>query len=725
MSAAMNPRDLQDGALRAGWLERLAVLAALSAACGAPAAGSGTTSSSNAKPADKPSVRRQIDVRAVLAKGINFDHIFEPWWEPGTPYGEEDHRRIAAAIREEEFALVSELGFTHVRLALGQTFLQDRSPPYALRPDMLALVDSALDLAAKHRLAVVLDMHQTPVPNLAGDSGELQAFRTLWRALAARYRAREQPIVFELLNEPRVEDSAVWRSIVRMLIAEIRQEDPDRTIVITGGGWGTAEDLVALGDLNLPNLVYTFHFYEPQAFTHQGDRWSDRVLSRLRSIRYPLDAAQIRREAFRARRDGLEDWPFEGWKAGGGKNELRRRLEPVFDLGRREGLILYCGEFGVHKTYAPTADRARWIADVRDLLEEHGVAWSLWEYRGDFELLDEKGRPARTIVEALGLRVPGEPDGKKRRDGPMTLKELAGARGIRIGSHYDYEFRGKTHDTIFEREFNAMTVGFFGEVIYPGGGRDLILAETDEAVSLAAAHGMEVFGQTLVWFEDIPAWVKATPVGRVEAAMFRHIDALVSRYAGRVKLWNVVNEAIDDEGRIRLNHKWAQALGPDYIDKAFIRAHAADPAAVLYYNDFDIESNDKKYAAVKALLKGLLDKGVPLHALGWQMHVKPGSFDPATLLARFNEIADMGLDNYITELDVELPPVPTPEDFAKQKQTYKTVVEVFLAARRRKTIVVWGVRDGSPHWLKDGHALLLDERYRRKPAYFGVKEALQ
>lgn len=305
-----------------------------------------------------------------------------------------------------------------------------------------------------------------------------------------------------------------------------------------------------------------------------------------------------------------------------------------------------------------------------------------------------------------------------------TLKDLAAVRGIRLGSNYDYELQSQTHDRIFEEEFNAMTVGFFWDGVLYQGSSELVFSETDAAMSLATTLGMEVFGQTLVWFEDIPAWVKSTPVGKVEATMLKHIDTLVSRYAGRVKLWNVVNEAIDDEGNIRLNHKWAEAMGADYISKAFIRAHAADPIAILYYNEYDIESNTIKYNAVKALLKNLLSKGVPVHALGWQMHVKLGSFDPTTLLARFNAIADMGLDNYITELDVELPSKPTTADYENQKQAYKTIVETFLAARRHKTIVVWGLRDGSPYWLTNGHPLLFDESFRKKPAYFGVQEAL-
>lgn len=312
--------------------------------------------------------------------------------------------------------------------------------------------------------------------------------------------------------------------------------------------------------------------------------------------------------------------------------------------------------------------------------------------------------------------------------GGYALKALAEKRGIRIGSNYDYDHsrpRKEAHDSLFKQEFNAATVGFFRDVVYLGGSSTLVFREPDEIVSWAKNLGMEVFGQSLIWFDEVPTWVQSTPLNQMEAAMYKHIDALVSRYAGKVGLWNVVNEAVDDEGAIRLNHRWAEAMGADYISKAFIRAHAADPAAVLYYNDFAIESNVTKYNAVKTLLKDLLDKGVPVHALGWQMHIKPGSVDPATLLTRFNEIADMGLDNYITELDVELPSRATAADYENQKQTYKKIIETFLAARRHKTIVIWGLYDGSPSWLTNDHPLLFDKNFNKKPAYFGVQEALQ
>lgn len=304
-----------------------------------------------------------------------------------------------------------------------------------------------------------------------------------------------------------------------------------------------------------------------------------------------------------------------------------------------------------------------------------------------------------------------------------TLKALAVDRGIHLGGYYDYEVRGTTHDTLFEQEYNAMTVGLFWEGVLYQGSSEILFAEPDERVARATTLGMEVFGQTLVWFEDIPAWVQSTPLDQVEAVMLNHIDKVVGRYAGRITRWNVVNEAVGDDGTLRLNHRWAEAMGTDYIRKAFVRARADDPTALLYYNEYDIESNAAKYAGTKTLLTELLSQGVPVQALGWQMHVTPGSFDPTTFLARLNEIADLGLDNYITELDVRLPAAPTAADFEAQKQAYKSVISVFLASRRHQSIIIWGLQD-SAGGFAGLDALPFDQNFQKKSAYYGIQEAL-
>lgn len=308
---------------------------------------------------------------------------------------------------------------------------------------------------------------------------------------------------------------------------------------------------------------------------------------------------------------------------------------------------------------------------------------------------------------------------------PGPLKTLAAARGIRFGALFQYDIRDDRYERVFETEMKVMTVGAFWRDDIRRTRAAFDFAPLDAEVTWGGERDMDLYAQTLVWFDDIPDWLRATPTADVEGIMNEHIDVVVGRYAGRIKAWNVVNEAVNGDGTLRLDHKWAAAMGSDYIRRAFIRAHAADPSAVLYYNDFGIESDRAKFEGVKALLINLKDQGAPVHALGWQLHVRPSSFVAATLLARMNEIADLGLDNYITELDVELPAAAGAADYERQRQTYKTIVEAFLAARRHRTIVVWGLRDGDPYWLTNGHPLLFDESYRRKPAYFGVQEALE
>ncbi len=345
----------------------------------------------------------KVDLRQMLSKGINFDHIFRPYRDPRRPFTEEELRRMTQALRHEEIELVARLGFTHIRLNIGSVFLQEHEPPCKFRPKGFALLEKALDMAAAANIGVVLDMHQIPVPDLAGSAPARKAFTQLWEEIARKCRPRRQRLIYEILNEPRVEDPDAWREILMQLIAAVRRIDPNRTIMVTGGKWGGIEDLLALGKLPADNLVYSFHFYDPFVFTHQGASWSDPVLTRLKGIRYPLDMEQIRTAREAAVRDAMETWPFDAWPKGCGKAELAKTLEPAVKFMEANKVSLYCGEFGTHKPHAPRADRARWTEDVRSLLEEMGIGWGMWAYHSGFDLVEKDGTPTPEIVRALGL----------------------------------------------------------------------------------------------------------------------------------------------------------------------------------------------------------------------------------------------------------------------------------------------------------------------------------
>ncbi len=182
----------------------------------------------------------------------------------------------------------------------------------------------------------------------------------------------------------------------------------------------------------------------------------------------------------------------------------------------------------------------------------------------------------------------------------------------------------------------------------------------DRLVSLAKANGMGVRGHTLVWHNQTPKWVfehqDGSPVDRetLLARMKSHIDTVLSRYRGDIYAWDVVNEAVSDSGSELLRpSKWLDIIGDDFIAKAFEYAHEADPGALLFYNDYN-EAVPEKREKIYALVKSLLEQGVPIHGIGLQAHWSlhhPSVDDIRQAIERY---ASLGLKLHITELDVSM-----------------------------------------------------------------------
>lgn len=662
---------------------------------------------------------------------------FALWQTPGYFRGAAVHPYVCFGCEEEyrkyttleDFKALRETGGNVVSLNYPGPFQVDT--PHDIDEEALLYLDKAIDWAEEAGLYVIIHFRNGPgkaEETFYGEDGtidetlwyseeEQEKWVEQWRFVAERYKGYRHVVAYNLMVEPHPETTieqeplpaSVWNELAKEITTGIREVDADTPIIVDATVWANPvgfSELEATGDTK---TIYSFHLYEPFQFTHQGFDWAG--LGGGQTYEYPGPIPSDLYEETRHWDRGL----------------IEEFLEPVKKFQRENAVPIFVGEFGCNRRVPSCVS---YLKDLFAIFNDEGWSHTIYIWRDDDGFAYDKGvagdepREDSEYLQLFREEWSGNDYFPNSPSPENTLKTLVARHGIRIGSFYDYAFNDATHDKIFAEEFNAMTVGmFWGGVLYPDG-PELVFSETDKVMSLAKALGMEIFSQTLVWFDDIPEWLKATPLNQVETVMNKHIDTVVGRYRGEVDFWNVVNEAIDENGNIRLNHRWAEAMGADYISKAFIRAHAADPNSILYYNEYDIETNEAKFNGTKKLLQDLQGKGIPVHALGWQMHVKPGSFDPATLLARLNEIADMGLDNYITELDVELPEEPTAADYEAQKQTYKLAIETFLKARRHKTLVFWGLRDGSPYWLTNGHPLLFDENFTKKPAYDGVQEAL-
>jgi endo-1,4-beta-xylanase len=257
------------------------------------------------------------------------------------------------------------------------------------------------------------------------------------------------------------------------------------------------------------------------------------------------------------------------------------------------------------------------------------------------------------------------------------------------------------------------------------------LAPADAVVAFAERRAMRVRGHALVWHEQLPAWVSARmPAGRLHRVLGEHVQALVRRYRGRVAVWDVVNEAVAHDGRGLRRTLFERRLGAGYVADAFHLAHAADPGAQLFYNDYGAEAPGRKADAVHDLVARLRAAGAPVHGVGLQMHVDgarpPGPDAVARNVAR---LAALGLAVEITEMDVRITTLPGDcgARLAAQRAMYRDLVGACLAVPGFRAVTVWGVTDRHSwvhaRWGADD-PLLLDAAYRPKPAYDGLWDAI-
>jgi endo-1,4-beta-xylanase len=237
----------------------------------------------------------------------------------------------------------------------------------------------------------------------------------------------------------------------------------------------------------------------------------------------------------------------------------------------------------------------------------------------------------------------------------------------------------------------------------------------------------------------------AQAAANVDSAMSRFIRSMVTRYSGKVKAWDVVNEAINDgTGTIRTSGTmtsdafyWAQYLGRDFALKAFNYARAADPSALLFINDYNLESDNRKLDSLLAYVNELKTKGAKIDGIGTQMHISINT-SKAAIDDMFAKLAATGLKVRVSELDVRVNPgnltgfTATAQNFSDQAAMYKYVAQSFIQnvpAAQRYDFTIWGVSD-SDSWIitsqhKEDFPLLFDAGYNNKPAYTSLLQGLK
>jgi len=307
------------------------------------------------------------------------------------------------------------------------------------------------------------------------------------------------------------------------------------------------------------------------------------------------------------------------------------------------------------------------------------------------------------------------------------------------------------------KHFNSVTAenAMKWERIHPEPGRyEFGLA--DSIVDFAELNLIKVIGHVLVWHSQTPEWVFQDSLGNLltrDALLERmkdHIRTVVGHYKGRVLGWDVVNEAVDEDGSLRQT-KWLEIIGEDYIEKAFIFAHEADPDAELYYNDYNNEVRAKR-SGVIPIIKDLQTKGIRIDGVGIQGHWHLDSPDMAIIDESIGEYAALGMKVMVTELEINVLPTPAwiygaeisrtaeyrdslnpyvaglPDSVETQlTNRYAELFRILLKHDEAVTrVTFWGVHDGyswKNGWPIPGrtnYPLLFDRNYNPKPAYHAV-----
>jgi endo-1,4-beta-xylanase len=263
----------------------------------------------------------------------------------------------------------------------------------------------------------------------------------------------------------------------------------------------------------------------------------------------------------------------------------------------------------------------------------------------------------------------------------------------------------------------------------------------DELVRFAIEHRMKVRGHCLVWGRSNPEWLTQGhfPPQQLARLLHRHIDRVMGHYAREVFAWDVVNEALDENGNLRDSLWYNQPgigfseQGTKYIEQVFRWAHEADPGALLFYNEAEGEGMNRKSDAIYAMIRSFKRRGIPIDGVGLQMHIPLLDADIPAIAANIARLTALGVQVHVTELDVSLPLETSGQvrvdDLARQADVYRGIVRACLDSAGCTAIQTWGFTDkyswiGSHSRAARGQALPFDRAYRPKAAYRALLEEI-
>jgi len=314
-----------------------------------------------------------------------------------------------SASTQQDLAQIRRLGFDVVRLPINLHAMTSGPPDYRIDPLLFFFLDQIADWAEAEDLQLILDDHSAMSPALD------QILVPVWEQLAAHFSARPAGLYYEVFNEPHDIPDQTWGQLQGQVVEAIRAHDQLHSIIVGPADWNSVRKLSLLPQYADRNLIYTFHFYEPFLFTHQGATWTQPSMLALAGVPFPAGAAPLPLLPAQLKGTWIQG-ALANYRAEGTVAKVEELLDIAAAFKAQRQVPLFCGELGVYIPNSDPDQRAFWYQTVRQHLEARGIPWATWDYRGGFGLF-EPGTAGLfdydlnlPLLAALGLGQPQQRD---------------------------------------------------------------------------------------------------------------------------------------------------------------------------------------------------------------------------------------------------------------------------------------------------------------------------
>jgi len=311
---------------------------------------------------------------------------------------------------KQDFINIKSLGGDVIRLPINLHSMTNGQPDYTIDPLFYYFLDQIIDWAEELELHLILDNHSfDPADNTDPDIGNILV--PVWTQMAQHYKNRSTYLYYEVLNEPHGISDTKWNEIQQKVIDAIRMVNQKHTIIVGPAGWNSYNNLKFMPEYEDDKLIYTFHFYDPFVFTHQGASWPNPSLVPLAGVPFPYYAGDIPACPPELQNTWISS-NLANYRNTGTPEHVRELIDIAVDFKTARNVPLFCGEFGVLMLNSNNEDRVYWYNVVRSYLEQKGIAWTIWDYTGGFGLFEQGTSELFDydlnipLVEALGLNAP-------------------------------------------------------------------------------------------------------------------------------------------------------------------------------------------------------------------------------------------------------------------------------------------------------------------------------